>query len=183
MLLNTANYQRYLWFQNGFYGLVYTTYPWNRNPSNFNDSMSQHFPPYAFCTIDKYNLINNARVENYGCHLMLMELYEKVFIVIWFLLVVLIAVTMLSLLVLLFLCLPPFNRLLLHTCITSSYIREVKKEVLKISSVGDLFALSLMKRHMNERQYLKFLECLVQASENHLKEVLVESQHTDANIC
>ncbi|XP_063615766.1 innexin inx2-like, partial [Penaeus indicus] len=168
---------------NGFYGLVYTTYPWNRNPSNFSDSMSQHFPPYAFCTIDKYNLINNARVENYGCHLMLMELYEKVFIVIWFLLAVLIAVTLLSLLVLLFLWLPPFNCLLLRTCITSAYIRRVKREVLKISSVGDLFVLRLMKKHMNERQFLKFLECLVQAYDNHLKEVLVDSQQTDANIC
>ncbi|XP_042863065.1 innexin inx2-like [Penaeus japonicus] len=168
---------------NGFYGLVYTTYPWNRNPSNFNDSMSQHFPPYAFCTIDKYNLINNARIENYGCHLMLMELYEKVFIVIWFLLAALIVVTVISVFFLLFLWLPPFNRLFLRTCITSTHIQHVKREVLKITGVGDLFALSLMKRHMNERQFLKFLESLVQAHDNHLKEILVDSQQTYVNMC
>ena len=50
--------------------------------------MSRTFPPFVTCTITPFMQLVNERTEEYGCHLTLMELYEKVFFVLWWWLIV-----------------------------------------------------------------------------------------------
>ena len=55
-------------------------YPFIRNPHDFNDYMSRTFPPFVSCEIGPVNEIINKRTEKFGCHLIMMELYEKIFL-------------------------------------------------------------------------------------------------------
>ncbi|XP_047470054.1 uncharacterized protein LOC125025828 [Penaeus chinensis] len=148
--------------QENFIGLIYKSYPFHRNPRNFFDNLYQVFPPFVFCTINEYNLINNARVDVLHCHLMLMELYEKVFVVLWVLLAFLMVIAVVSLVVLLLIVLPPFNRVFLFTFTTSERVRKIKRKVHCIFGYGDLHVMSMMKSHVSEGQFITFLSQLVE---------------------
>ncbi|XP_063587647.1 uncharacterized protein LOC134764899 [Penaeus indicus] len=148
--------------QENFIGLIYKSYPFHRNPRNFSDNLYQVFPPFVFCSIDEYNLINNARVDVLHCHLLLMELYEKVFVVLWVLLAFLMVIAVVSLVVLLLIVLPPFNRVFLFTFTTSKRVRKIKRKVHRIFGYGDLHVMSMMKSHVSEGQFITFLSQLVE---------------------
>lgn len=160
----TLNIYIFLSFQENFIGLIYKSYPFHRNPRNFSDNLYQVFPPFVFCSIDEYNLINNARVDVLHCHLLLMELYEKVFVVLWVLLAFLMVIAVVSLVVLLLIVLPPFNRVFLFTFTTSKSIRKIKRKVHRIFGYGDLHVMNMMKSHVSEGQFITFLSQLVENS-------------------
>lgn len=65
-----------------------------RNPQEFDDYISKIFPPFVKCHIGEVNLITSTNEITYGCHLTLMELYEKIFMIIWWWLVILIIATL-----------------------------------------------------------------------------------------
>ncbi|KAG7171060.1 Innexin inx2-like 6 [Homarus americanus] len=159
-----------------FLKLVYMAYPFHRDPQYFTDELSQTFPPFVNCTLGRQMLINNQRIDYLGCHLMLMELYEKVFIFIWIWLAIVTVCTALSVILLLVITLPPFNSFFLHMHSTSKCIKEMKRKVLKICQYGDLYVLYLMKRHRSEAQFIMFLTRFVHSNEESI-EVIVESKH------
>lgn len=148
--------------QENFIGLIYNSYPFQRNPGNFSDNLYQVFPPFVFCSIDEYNLINNARVDVLHCHLLLMELYEKVFVILWVMLAFLMVIAVVSLVVLLLIVLPPFNRVFLFTFTTSKKVKKIKRKVRRIFGYGDLHVMHMMKSHVSEGQFITFLGQLVE---------------------
>lgn len=93
-----------------------------------------------------------------------MELYEKVFVVLWVLLAFLMFLASLSVVVLLFISLPPFNRVFLFTFTSSKRIRKIKKKVRCIFGYGDLHVMHMMKCHVSEGQFVTFLAQLVENS-------------------
>ncbi|XP_071517616.1 innexin inx2-like [Panulirus ornatus] len=152
--------------QGNFLRLVYLAYPFQRHPQNFTDKLSRTFPPFVHCKLDGSVLVNNAREDNIGCHLTLMELYEKVFIFLWIWLALITVCTAVSVLFLLLVTLPPFNRLFLCMHSSSKGIRNVKNKVLKLCGYADLYVLYLFKRHRSETQFIMFLTRFVHCAEN-----------------
>ncbi|KAK7083113.1 Mitosis inhibitor protein kinase wee1 [Halocaridina rubra] len=159
-----------------FLELMYAAYPYHRELPYFSDYISQTFPPFANCTIHVENLINNQREERFGCYLYLMELYEKLFVVVWVWLATLTVVTVVSLVVLIILALPPFSCLFLHLYSTSDRISCAQRKIMRMCSVSDLYALYLMKRYRSEDIFVKFLTKFVQNYEESLQEVIVSSK-------
>ena len=80
-------------FQNKFLSLVINLYPFRRDSEHFSDELSLLFPPFVTCKVGPEMMLLNYRTEVIGCHLTLMELYEKFFIGLWFWLAFLLAVT------------------------------------------------------------------------------------------
>lgn len=68
--------------QNRFSFYVFNAFPFQRDPEEFSDKMSQTFYPFSSCTIPKRTVMFD-REERLQCHLTLMEYYEKVFFIIW----------------------------------------------------------------------------------------------------
>ncbi|CAL4085571.1 unnamed protein product, partial [Meganyctiphanes norvegica] len=77
-----------------YYGLSLSAH-YNRHPEDFSDEISRTFPPFVKCTIEKQHLIVSSDEKAYGCHLTFMELYEKVFLLLWFWLAFMISITIL----------------------------------------------------------------------------------------
>lgn len=75
MIIFALNYM----LQYKFLALPIASYPYKRNPPYFTDYISRMFPPFAFCHIERVNELSAERGEVLGCHLTLMELYEKLF--------------------------------------------------------------------------------------------------------
>ncbi|XP_018007541.1 innexin inx2 [Hyalella azteca] len=76
-----------------FSALGYASYPYYRDGEYQLDYISKTFPPFVECTIGMSHELSNKRVEKYGCHLTAMEIYEKVFFVLWFWLIILMVLT------------------------------------------------------------------------------------------
>lgn len=137
---------------------MYSAYPYQRDPQNFTDYLSSTFPPFVLCRLEKRILVNNERVEDIACHLLLMELYEKIFMVLWVWLAVVTACTCLAVVCLLLATLPPFSRMFLNLRSNSSKIKKLKRKVLKICDVGDLYVLYLLKKHRSDGQFVMFMD-------------------------
>ena len=70
--------------QNSFLTLVVSLYPFVRDSQHFSDPLSLLFPPFVTCKVGPEMMLLNYRTEVIGCHLSLMEFYEKFFIALWF---------------------------------------------------------------------------------------------------
>ena len=68
--------------QGRFLSYIPNTFPFNRDPKNFTDTMSQIFFPFAKCE-SSAGLLQLGRSEYLLCHLTLMEYYEKIFFILW----------------------------------------------------------------------------------------------------
>ena len=72
----------------------YEAFPYKRDPENFSDVMSKIFPPFVQCEIiGELHRIIGQRFESLGCHFTLMELYEKIFLFLWFWMIILAVIT------------------------------------------------------------------------------------------
>ncbi|KAL7639205.1 UNVERIFIED_CONTAM: hypothetical protein RMT77_010739 [Armadillidium vulgare] len=70
-------------FQNQYWDLPKNLFI-TRNPTSFHDPYSLIFPPFVQCEIKPIHHINVLREKDFGCHLPLMEIYEKIFMIFWF---------------------------------------------------------------------------------------------------
>ena len=68
--------------QGRFLFYVFNAFPFQRDPEQFSDKMSQTFYPFSKCKMEK-NIIMFGMEEHLRCHLTLMEYYEKIFFIIW----------------------------------------------------------------------------------------------------
>lgn len=149
---------RFIW-----YG--YMSYPFTRDPWKFTDHMSQTFPPFVWCELSPDNQLVSLRTEKFGCHLTVMELYEKVFLGLWLWLILLIFITSCYIIFLLSLLLPNVRLLLLRFSKPrhiSTKITALIQDVLKVSKIGDVFMLYRLRQHMS---HARFYEVMVKLTE------------------
>lgn len=160
--------------------LVYSAYPLHRDPHHFTDELSRTFPPFVRCSVEEQVYINNAREDCLGCHLLLMDIYDKMFVVIWLWLVFLIAVTLITLLGFVLWVIPPFNRLFLLMHTDSKHVKKLRDKVVKKYSFTDLYVLHLMKRHRSETEFVMVMSGLVHSEEP--RDTLMESKTKESKV-
>ena len=97
--------------QGQFVGYVPQAFPFRRNMTTFLDETTQIFYPFCECTL---TIVITGRVEKIRCHLTLMEYYEKIFIFVWFYLIILLILTWLYTLYLCSLFRDNYNAFLEH---------------------------------------------------------------------
>lgn len=146
--------------QGRFLTYGYMAYPFERDPDTFTDYMSQMFPPFAMCYIDAEKQIVNRRAETFGCHLTIMELYEKVFLGLWVWLIILITITALYIVFLLLAFIPKAQEIWLRTSRphmapekTNVLIRRVSHNL----KIGDVYLLYRFKSHLSHARFYELL--------------------------
>ena len=152
-------------FQGRFMEYGIRAYPFNRDYDKFTDYMSQTFPPFANCELDEMNKLLDNRKETYGCHLTIMELYEKVFLLIWLWLIMLLFITSLYILFLLLMCVPKVRYFFLNVSKPVNRLdkmREVLNRACNNCKVGDIYLLYRIKQHLSD---VRFYELLVHIGE------------------
>lgn len=145
--------------------LVYSAYPFHRDAQFFQDELSRTFPPFVRCRVDEEVLINNKRKEWFGCHLLLMDVYDKMFVVIWLWLVFLVVMTIITIFALLLWIFPPFNRLFLLIHTDSKRVKKLRDKIVQRYSFTDLYVLYLMKCHRSEAEFVMMMSELVHSEE------------------
>ncbi|XP_047741117.1 uncharacterized protein LOC108665311 [Hyalella azteca] len=147
-------------FQNRFLKLGFQSYPFNRDPKTFTDYMSQTFPPFADCELGVESQLVNKRTEKLGCHLTVMELYEKIFLALWLWLILLTILTSLYI-VYLFFFWSPWARL--HILRVSKpvnakdTVRNTVVSVLQNCKIGDIYLLYRLRQHFSHARYYDLL--------------------------
>jgi len=147
-------------FQGRFINYGWMAYPYDRDPVNFSDYMSKTFPPFARCELDIHNKLVAKRTENLGCHLTVMELYEKVFLIIWVWLIVLTTVTCAYIIFLGFMWLPYFRLMILKVAKPPNAIETVSDTImtgLANCKIGDVYLLYRFKQHMSHSRFYELL--------------------------
>lgn len=134
----------------------YNCFPFDRDPENFTDFMSQTFPPFVSCELTLTNQLVNRRTEKFGCHLVFMELYEKIFMGLWLWLIVLVSLTVCQIIFLLLLLVPSVRLLLLRfskplhaTTRRSILIKNVVTSV----RVGDVYVLYRLRQYLSHARF------------------------------
>lgn len=141
------------------------SYPFVRDAQRFTDYMSQTFPPFVWCELGPDNQLVSLRTEKFGCHLTIMELYEKVFMGLWLWCIFLILITSCYIIFLLSLLLPHVRLLLLRFSKPrhiSTKITQLIQDVLKVSKIGDVFMLYRLRQQMS---HARFYEVMVKLTE------------------
>lgn len=147
------------------YGIA--AYPYKRDPKTFTDYMSQTFPPFANCELGPPNQLVNSRVEKLGCHLTIMELYEKLFLGLWVWLIILITVTIAYIIFLLIMWFPCTRVYLLRTskpAQAKDNVRVILQSVAQNCKVGDIYLLYRLKGHLSHARFYELLFRLAKCS-------------------
>lgn len=153
--------------QGRFIKYGFMAYPFDRDPEYFTDYMSQTFPPFAKCELSNVNQLTNKRTEKFGCHLTIMELYEKLFLWVWLWLIILIFITCCYILFLLCMWLPCTKMFLLRIAKPahgSDKVRGVIQKVVENCKIGDVYLLYRIKGHMSHVRYYELLMRLADPS-------------------
>ena len=166
-------------FQGRFlkYGIM--TYPFSRNVEDFDDYMSQTFPPFVRCELGETYQLTNKRHEILGCHLTVMELYEKIFFVLWIWLIFLTCMTLLYICYLFFLWLPWFRLLILriakpYTAYGKGTIKETIIDSISNCKIGDVYLLYRLRQHFSHASYLDLLRRLADPSITKLDSITID---------
>lgn len=142
--------------QNNFLTLVVSLYPFERDSQHFSDPLSLLFPPFVTCKVGPEMMLLNYRTEVIGCHLTLMELYEKFFIALWFWFALLLIGTMLKIFSLILLkCCKCLQRRLVSVCVEKQEGDSVLAEARY--STGDLIVLSKLRGVLDTQVYRQAL--------------------------
>ncbi|XP_050696251.1 innexin inx2-like isoform X1 [Eriocheir sinensis] len=146
--------------QGRFIQYGFKAFPFDRDPRTFTDYMSQTFPPFASCELSNENQLVNKRTEKFGCHLTIMELYEKVFLGLWLWLIILIFVTCCYIVFLLTMWLPCMRAYMLRTAKpvhANEKVRNVIQTVSKNCKIGDIYLLYRLKGHFSHARFYELL--------------------------
>ena len=165
------------------YGVM--SIPFKRDPMYYTDYMSQTFPPFVQCEISPMNKLSGKRTEVLGCHLTLMEVYEKLFMFLWFWMIFLTAATAYYIVFLCFFRHPYFRNYILRrgsqTMLTKEEgdLREKIAIIANTCNTGDVFFLYQIKQYM-EQHYFYLLLCHL--AEPKLNEVVVAPRSEPENL-
>ena len=166
-------------FQGKFMKYGYNAFPFYRDPRHFTDTMSQTFPPFAKCTLHKKVQLVDDRTEQFGCHLTVMELYEKLFLFVWFWLLILIGLTVLYIIYLLFLWIS-FMRLhvlrVAKPVSATSTVRFTVCSVISNCKIGDVYLLYRLRQFFSHARYY---ELLVKITDQDFKQLVLEGVRID----
>lgn len=147
----------------------YKAYPFYREPQTFTDYMSRTFPPFVSCELTIDHQLVNRRTERFGCHLPIMELYEKLFLGLWLWLILLKLFTCCYIIFLILLWLPFMRFLLLrfskpaHISTKGVSVRTIHG-VLKNSKIGDVFILYRLRQYLSHAMFFEVMEKLADPS-------------------
>ena len=143
-----------------YYGFM--TLPFNRDPEYYMDYMSQTFPPFAECTVGPVNELLSKREETYGCHLTMMELYEKIFYAFWVWLALLIVADVIYITRHLFFLFPWYRTMVKKSYTEADFAEEDGckyngeiDEALSSFGIGDTYLLSRLQKEpvMTKNRY------------------------------
>ncbi|XP_064097437.1 innexin inx2-like isoform X1 [Macrobrachium nipponense] len=147
-------------FQGRFLKYGFNAFPFSRDPQNFSDYMSDMFPPFANCELHDQVQLVNKRIERLGCHLTIMELYEKYFLALWVWLIILTSMTV-SYIIFLGLMWFPWARLWMLRIAKPLSARDTIRNTIctTISSckIGDVYLLYRLKQHFSHARYYELL--------------------------
>lgn len=136
------------------------SFPFTRDPVNFSDYMSRTFPPFAKCELSMTHKLVARRTEKFGCHLTVMELYEKVFLGVWVWLIILITVTIGYLIFLGFMWLPYFRSMMLKVAKPPNAKNTVSDTIVSVigyCKIGDVYLLYRLKQHLSHARFYELL--------------------------
>lgn len=154
-----------------YYG--WEAYPYRRDPVHFMDYMSKTFPPFVKCQLTPVNKLTSKRIENIACHLTMMELYEKLFLVIWVWLIILLLITIIYIIFFLIIFfVPSFSIQILKMSKPYNFAEYEVRYLRKYCKVGDIYLFYCLKQCLSQKQ---FYELLVYIIDNHSKCVNFES--------
>ncbi|KAF2364992.1 Innexin [Trinorchestia longiramus] len=140
------------------YGI--NAWPFDRDPEGFTDYVSQTFPPFALCNLNAENQIVAKRSEVFGCHLTIMELYEKVFIMLWVWLIVLIFITALYIVLLMLAFIPKVREFWLRSSKPNFAPERIRTVIAKANQnmrIGDVYLLYRFKGHLSHGKFYMLL--------------------------
>jgi len=146
--------------QGRFIRYGFDAYPFQRDPERFTDYMSQMFPPFALCTLDRDNQLVNKRNETFGCHLTIMELYEKVFLFLWVWLIILTFLTSLYIVLMLLVLIPKVREYWLRTSKPLNALEKANVIIARANNnckIGDIYFLYRLKGHMSHARFYELL--------------------------
>uniref|UniRef100_A0A6A7FNZ0 Innexin n=1 Tax=Hirondellea gigas TaxID=1518452 RepID=A0A6A7FNZ0_9CRUS len=149
--------------QNRFLRLGFQAYPFNRDPKTFTDYLSQTFPPFADCELNIESQLVNKRIEKLGCHLTVMELYEKVFVYIWLFLIIQTTITCLYIIYLLLFWNKWVRLHILRVAKpvtakqSNSSVRHTVVSVIENCKVGDIYLLYRLRQHFSHARFYELL--------------------------
>ncbi|XP_068234808.1 innexin inx2-like isoform X2 [Palaemon carinicauda] len=149
--------------QGRFLQYGFKAYPFERDPQTFSDYMSQMFPPFASCELSHENQLVNKRIEKFGCHLTIMELYEKLFLLLWVWLIILSFITCCYIVFLLTMWLPCVRTYLLRFAKpihSENKARDVIFNVSKNCKIGDVYLLYRLKSHLSHARFYELMSRL-----------------------
>ncbi|KAK7084975.1 hypothetical protein SK128_008219 [Halocaridina rubra] len=147
-------------FQGRFLRYGFQAYPFNRDPEQFTDYMSEMFPPFANCELHDEVQLVNKRIERLGCHLTVMELYEKVFLALWVWLIILTTMTVFYIIFLGLMWLPWARLWMLRIAKPLSArdtIRNTICNTVSACKIGDVYLLYRFKQHFSHARYYELL--------------------------
>ena len=150
-------------FQGRFLTYGFDAYPFHRSPEDFADPMSRTFPPFAKCTINRNNKLMDERSEDFGCHLTVMELYEKLFLFVWFWLIALMTMTCAYIIFLFAYSFPYLRRKLLRVSKpvqATNTVTSVATSVASDCRVGDIYLLYRLRQFFSHARYFELLSKL-----------------------
>ncbi|KAB7507302.1 Innexin inx2 [Armadillidium nasatum] len=148
----------------------FNAYPFERDPRKFTDYMSVMFPPFATCELERANQLTAMREEKLGCHLTFMELYEKVFLLIWLWLIILMTVSIMYIIFILLLGFPFFRKYVLRMSKpvhSQQNVNTIINAVSKICKVGDIYVIYRVKQHLSHARFYELLHKL--SNPDHMK--------------
>ena len=154
--------------QGRFIQYGFKAHPFQRDSKNFSDYMSQTFPPFASCELSSENQLVFRRVEKYGCHLTMMELYEKLYLGIWFWIIIQALITCCYIIFLFTIFLPCVKSCLLMSAkpaFGKNKVREIIKNVSIHCKIGDVYLLYRIKSHLS---HVRFYELMTRLSDPNL---------------
>ncbi|KAB7497621.1 Innexin inx2 [Armadillidium nasatum] len=141
--------------QGEFTRLILEVFPFHRDPVNFRDPLSVIFPPFVNCTIGPSSKMLNKREDEIHCHLILMEMLEKVFVFAWIYMVS--ALIIGGICIIFLLCLPFHKNFLLKTKESSSLFKKLNRVLARNLNFGDVFLLFMVKSHLTANEFCKIL--------------------------
>ena len=147
-------------FQGKFMNYGIDTFPFNRNPRTFQDPMSKTFPPFVKCTLHKHVQLVDERTEEFGCHLTVMELYEKIFLFVWIWLIVLMVITSLYIIYLLLLWISFVRMQILRVSKpvhATNTVRSVVISVISNCKIGDIYLLYRLRQFFSHGRFYELL--------------------------
>ena len=139
-------------FNNQFLLMVPAMFPFSRDLRYFSDPLSLLFPPFVMCKVGPEMMLLNYRTETIGCHLPLMEFYEKIFIFLWLWMSMLLIITILKIISILVL---GVCKAWQRSLVAVSIEKQVDDVTLLTSrvSIGDLILMSQLREVLDAQTY------------------------------